>query len=47
MFKALEPFGKEVMVDEPSKDIILHVYVACNLSKVIFLKQFSRVEVLI
>jgi hypothetical protein len=27
--------------------IILHVYVACNLSEVIFLKQFSKVEALI
>jgi hypothetical protein len=27
--------------------IILHVYVAYNLSKVVFLKQFSRVKVLI
>jgi hypothetical protein len=27
--------------------IILHVYVACNLSNVMFLKQFSRVEALI
>jgi hypothetical protein len=27
--------------------IILHEYVACNLSKVVFLKRFSRVEVLI
>jgi hypothetical protein len=27
--------------------IILHVYVACNLSNVVFLKRFSRVKVLI
>jgi hypothetical protein len=27
--------------------IILHVYVACNLSKVVFQKRFSRVEALI
>jgi hypothetical protein len=27
--------------------IILHVYVACNLSKVMFLERFSRVEALI
>jgi hypothetical protein len=27
--------------------IILHVYVACNLSKVVFMKWFSRVKALI
>jgi hypothetical protein len=27
--------------------VILYVYVACNLSEVVFLKQFSRVKALI
>jgi hypothetical protein len=38
----------DVALEEATRSgIILHVYMACNLSNVVFLKWFSRVEALI